>query len=110
MQYDDLNRIQQKFLIVLITANEKSGEKINGKKFIDNYSETNNLEIEFKVNGFTFDILELFNRLDKSVDDLIEEKARELMRERFSGITDKLTELEANVADLVVYTDTSKKG
>lgn len=70
---------------------------INDMAIIENEECKNLKEIEFKVGGVELDFQRVIDTLSNSYDTMVENRAVELLQERFSGISDSLNDLEANL-------------
>lgn len=77
------------------------------KKLIDDGMKSDDLEIEFRINGVEVPFVETLFDIENKLDVLVAKKAKELIREKFGDIHDTLLDLFDGVTEAL--TDVERK-
>lgn len=66
-------------------------------RFSESTFDAKNIEIEFKVNGEELPFVEFMEEVERQFDRSVNERAKELITERFSPVLDKLYDIEEDM-------------
>jgi len=87
--------------VILHCCSKEIIEKMKGSAGKEPEEDTRYIEVEFKMNGITTNLSDYLTHLEKDLDKIIEEKARDIVLEKLSGLDDVIYQIGEVIKDIV---------